>query len=441
MPIDYDFTADLFRSAFDRASTAFLSGSTIGSLAPEIVDPLDKLFSSKTQTFREALSGCLLARINDKTINIRKPYASQGSDAFNGRTLDEKVVNPILQQRRIPSSRGPFLSVFRRSVGFTNSTRNGIRDKSAYDDFLRLLEYTERIADNNVLIRLLDSIAYRFIELREASEIPLTRIQRMSLSQVSDLVYQLLETPSGGRFPMYLIVAAFQAIDKHFDLHWDIRWQGINVADSASGTGGDIVVSSGGKTLIVAEVTERLVDRNRVVATFNNKIGPNPMEDYLFFVSSNEQPSDAVQQNSAIFRTRTRNQLYRNQKLDSSCVGNNRTRGPFSLHQPAACSLGIPRYAGCTEGNLERCCRPDCQQSMIVSTGYITLQPSLEGIRAVVSRSVLRHGWRSQGRKARWAEQRWTTPVHPQAGRCGHPAGRAEQSELFLRQLEVNSLW
>ena len=296
MPINYDSTANPLGFAFDRANIAFLSNTNVGSPFHEIVDPMDKLFSSATQAFREALLGCLLARINDKTINIRKPYVSQGSDAFNGRTLDDQVVNPILQQGRIPLSRGPFLSVFRRSVQFTNSTRDGVRDKSAYDAFLQLLEFIEGVADDETLIQVLDSMAYRFVELREASNIPLTRIQRMSLTQVSDLVSQLLETPSGGRLPMYIVVAAFQAVDEHFDLHWAIRWQGINVADSASGLGGDIIVSSGDTTLIVAEITERLVDRNRVVTTFNNKIGPDSIEDYLFFVSSNAQPPDAVQQ-------------------------------------------------------------------------------------------------------------------------------------------------
>ena len=297
-------------ASFDRANTAFLSNTNVCPPLQEIGDPMNKLFSSTTQAFREVLLGCLLARISDKTINIRKPYVSQGSDAFNGRTLDERVVNPVLQQRRIPSSKGPFLSVFRRSVEFTNSTRDGVRDKLAYDAFLQLLEYIEGVADDETLIQALDSVTYRFVELREASNIPLTRIQRMSLSQVSDLVSQLLEIPSGGRLPMYIVVAAFQAVNEHFDLRWDIRWQGINVADSASGFGGDIVVSSGGITLIVAEITERLVDRNRVVTTFNNKIGPDSIEDYLFFVSSNDQPLDAVQQIRQYFAQGHGNKLY-----------------------------------------------------------------------------------------------------------------------------------
>ena len=158
------------------------------------------------------------------------------------------------------------------------------------------MAYVEGISDNETLSRVLDSVTYRFIELRKASNIPLTRIQRMSLSQISDLVLNLLDTPSGGRFPMYIVVAAFQAVESRFKLDWDIHWQGINVADAASGIGDDVVVSSSGRVLFTAEITERLVNRNRVVTTFNSKIGPNPMDDYLFFVRSSEQPEEAIQQ-------------------------------------------------------------------------------------------------------------------------------------------------
>ena len=118
----------------------------------------------------------------------------------------------------------------------------------------------------------------------------------MSLEQIADLVSRLLDVPSGGRLPVYVVVAAFHAIDRHFDCGWKIEWQGINVADSASGVGGDIVITSGDSILLAAEVTERLVDRNRIVATFNSKIGPHGIEDYLFFVHSDDQPSEAIQQ-------------------------------------------------------------------------------------------------------------------------------------------------
>jgi len=48
------------------------------------------------------LIGCALARLHDDEIDITKPYMNQGDDAFNGRTLDERVVNPFLQENEIP---------------------------------------------------------------------------------------------------------------------------------------------------------------------------------------------------------------------------------------------------------------------------------------------------------------------------------------------------
>lgn len=162
--------------------------------------------------------------------------------------------------------------------------------------FLTVIEFMENTSDDEKLRQLLNYMALEFVKLREVANVPLTRIQRMSLEQVTDLVTRLLNSPSGGRLPVYVVVAAFHAIDRYFERGWDIRWQGINVSDAASGVGGDVVIMLDDSVLLAAEVTERLVDRNRVIATFNSKIGPQGIKDYLFFVNTVSQPSDSVQQ-------------------------------------------------------------------------------------------------------------------------------------------------
>ena len=48
--------------------------------------------------------------------------------------------------------------------------------------------------------------------------------------------------------------------------------------------------------ILSIEVTERAVDRSRVVATFNTKIAPAGIEDYLFFVRSPDIEPAAQQQ-------------------------------------------------------------------------------------------------------------------------------------------------
>ena len=295
MPVDYKSALTLLESAFAQAEAETLGGVK-SSISERFNSAVDVIFDSRTQAFREVLLGCILARIQDREIDIRQPYVNRGPNAFNGRTLDERTVNPFLQDKRIPSSKGPYLSVFRRSVEFNEATREGIRDKSAYDSFLDIIEQLASTNDESQLNRMLSHLLHKFIQLREEATVPLSRIQRMSLEQFDDLVARLLETPSGGRFPMLLVIAAFESLKEHFQLDWEISWQGINVSDTASGAEGDLSIKRDGEVIFAAEITERPVDRNRVVSTFNAKIAPSGIEDYLFFVRPDGATTEALRQ-------------------------------------------------------------------------------------------------------------------------------------------------
>ncbi len=255
MPIDYDSARKLLYDTFHEVEADFLR-----VLVPK-ADPLfrlfpvncEVLFRSRTQAYREVLLGCIVARIQDRNINIRQPYAGQGPNAFSGRTLDERVINPFLHDKRIPSSHGPYLSVFRRSVPFDADTRKGLRDEPGYDAFLKALTHVELASQDSELLALLRYLLFKFAELREAADVSLSRLQRMSLEQYDTLVSGLLATPSGGRFPVLVVVATFIVIKEFFRLNWEIEWQGINVADIARGAGGDVTISEAGQTLMVAE--------------------------------------------------------------------------------------------------------------------------------------------------------------------------------------------
>ena len=134
-----------------------------------------------------------------------------------------------------------------------------------------------------------------FVRLREAANIQLAQIARLSLEQYRILIAGMLAVPSGGLIPVLLAVAMFQTIKECFKLGWVIEWQGINVADQASGAGGDITIKDDGETVLVVEVTERSIDRSRVVATFNTKIALHGISDYLFFFG-NAGPGDEAKE-------------------------------------------------------------------------------------------------------------------------------------------------
>jgi hypothetical protein len=273
----------ILKRTFLKAEHGFLTDRA-PQVPIEIQQACDIVFASKTQAFREVLLGCLLTRICDKNKDIRLPYVDLGPNAFSGRSLDEQVVNPFLHEKKIPSTRGPYLSVFRRQVKFNETTKAGLRDKRGYDAFLRLLRIIERIADQKRLLRILEYVLYRFILVREQAKIELVKLERISLTQFDHLIDGLLRKPSGGFFPFLLVLAMAETVVHRFSLHWQIQYQGINVADRASGVGGDITIRSQDKPLLTIEVTERPVDAPRVQATFKDKIAAGGLTDYVFMV-------------------------------------------------------------------------------------------------------------------------------------------------------------
>lgn len=283
--IDYDAAADILAEEFAVVENNLLGGLS-EALDSNIGSASKRVFDSNTQAYREVLLGCVLARIQSESIDLRSPYVNQGQTAYNGRTLDEKVVNPFLQRNRIPSTKGPFLSVFRRSVQLEPSTREGLRDKEGFDALLTLVEYLEETANLEQVRSFLRHLLERFLDVRSQSEIPISRLQRVSLSQYDQLLSSFLSVTSGGRIPVLLVEATFRAIATAFDLAWEVEVQGINVADQAAGAGGDITIKQRGSILLAVEVTERSVDRNRMITTFETKISSNGIEDYLFLVTT-----------------------------------------------------------------------------------------------------------------------------------------------------------
>lgn len=279
--IDYDAARALLLQLLDEAKLRHENtGSSLSSTA--LSTALDALFTSRTQSYREVLLGCGLARILDQSIDIRLPYIQQGAAAFNGRTLDEIVVNPILQEQLIPCSKGPYLATFRRNVSFVVDTEQGLRDKKGYRSLLDWLAALE-IAKKKQAQELLINVLQRFLVLRDQSNVQVAKIGKLSLDQLTALVDALLKTKSGGLLPVLLVVAMLRAIKLRYSLDWNIESQGINVADKASGASGDITVrGANGDVVLAIEVTERPIEQARVVATFNTKIVNAGIEDYLF---------------------------------------------------------------------------------------------------------------------------------------------------------------
>ena len=164
MAIDYEQAKVLLNNSYEKAAQELPAAVT--QYITDNKDALDTIFSSKTQSYREVLLGCAVARYQDRSCNIRHPYVKQGEDAFNGRTLDEKAVNPFLFSKQIPCSKGPYLATFRRNVTFTEDTRDGLRDKEGFDALLSLISTLEAVSESDEVETIIIALLKCFIDLR-----------------------------------------------------------------------------------------------------------------------------------------------------------------------------------------------------------------------------------------------------------------------------------
>jgi hypothetical protein len=253
---------------------------------PEVPDHVEKafkrLFTSATQAYREALLGCIVARIVDDNIDIRYPHTELADNAFSGRSLDEQVINPFLKKHEIPCSNGPYLSSLRRGVALALPVPKGQRDQEGFKQMALLVDELRK-SDKETAILFLRYMLYMFLLLREESKIEIVRVERLSIEQYKKLLNELLATPSGGRFPVFVVVAVLKAIKEYFGLDWEIEWQKINAPDAPSRAEGDITIKRNGGVILAIEVTERRIDETRVRNIFRAKISTYSINDYIFF--------------------------------------------------------------------------------------------------------------------------------------------------------------
>lgn len=298
--IDYEKAKSLLQKEIREIETAFRNGRP-PEVSRDFADATAVLMRSSTQAYREALLGCIVARILNPDIDIHYPHTKLGENAFSGRGLDEHVINPFLRENEIPCSGGPYLSALRRGVALVLPVPEGQRDKRAFKQLVKLADILQT-GDRESLYNFLRYFLYNFLDLREQSQIQLIRVQRMSLGQYETLLERLLSTPSGGRLPVYVVVAIFRAIQQYFELDWSIEWQEINVSDAARNVGGDITIRRNGDIVLAVEVTERPLDESRVRTVFRTKISKYVIDDYIFFFTATS-PSEVARRTAQRFFT------------------------------------------------------------------------------------------------------------------------------------------
>src|SRR5437773_1032521 len=121
--INYDLARNLLDKCLNELQQ-FTNENSLTLPNSDIQENLKTLFDSRTQSYREVALGCAVIKYFDSSVDLTLLYINLGRNSYNGRTLDEKVINPFLQANEMPASKGPYLATFRRSVKLDSTIRN-----------------------------------------------------------------------------------------------------------------------------------------------------------------------------------------------------------------------------------------------------------------------------------------------------------------------------
>lgn len=198
------------------------------------------------------LMACLLAKIDRPDVDPRKPYTEIGdSDAFSGRSYDEKYITHFIYENRLPlNPTTAFLTPAFRNLDRPLTTDLDLvgRPRQVYKATLQLLDdvYREKVTAED----LLTEVVRILLLMREEKQ---TRINALlagfssedtlplSSEEIVNLIEQHLKCKNSSRLPVLIVAAAYNSVgeklgERILPLHSH------NAADEQTGSLGDVEV-------------------------------------------------------------------------------------------------------------------------------------------------------------------------------------------------------
>lgn len=169
------------------------------------------------------LMSCLLAKVHNPAIDIRKPYTEIGGlDSYSGRTYDEKYINIFIHSKNLPcNSTTGFLTPALRNINYplTRDVEIIGRPKEIYRATIDLLNLVQENEEDAGLL-LAETIRQLLLYKREKDERLKSLLKDLESSKDSVplssediicLIEQHLKSPRSSRLPVLVVAAAYNS--------------------------------------------------------------------------------------------------------------------------------------------------------------------------------------------------------------------------------------
>ena len=237
--------------AYERASKSIDKPIVRDSRA---VSDIEFVCRCSNQAGTRFLLACLVAKLSDPTLDIRKPYTEiGGAGIYSGRHYDEAYVAPFAFKHGLPVN--PTTS-FLTPAFRTNKTiiEPGVelvgRPKKLYAVIIALITaiYDGTLKAENVLAEIIRWLLIIRAERKQRIETLFASLkgtaQDLSIpaENIVTLMGQHMALPKSARLPVLVVAAAYTAAQEHLgERHLPL--QGHNAADKQTGALGDVEIA------------------------------------------------------------------------------------------------------------------------------------------------------------------------------------------------------
>jgi len=228
-----------------------LSQSLVTMTASEKIESVCRCNANKAPI--RFLLSCLLAKIHNSKIDIRKPYTEiEGTDTYSGRFYDERFVELLVHKYKLPCNpTTAYLTPAFRNLDriLTNELVLVGRPREVYVNTIDILEivYTNKEKPENVLreiIRFL-LIIKREDELRMEqlmADLKTDDILPLAGEEIVILLTQHLNCKGTSRLPVLIIASAYQTVKEQIgEINKVLKAH--NAADKQTGSLGDVEIT------------------------------------------------------------------------------------------------------------------------------------------------------------------------------------------------------
>ena len=267
--------ADILDAAFQRATINLNHSLVADSRIRDNVEYVAGNVANKAGV--RLLMACLLAKIHNPSVDVRKPYTKIGGvDSFSGRKYDENYVTDFINLHSLPcNSTSAFLTpAFRnRNAPLVPGLELEGRPAQLYVDVLQLLDdvHHKRVEPESLLAEIIRWLLINRNEQQQRIE-SLLRVLRttqgaipLSSEAIVSLVEKHMTLKGTSRLPVLIVAAAYQAAGPYLGER-TLPLQAHNAADIQTGALGDVEIMLADDSQVVTsyEMKDRRVSRGDI---------------------------------------------------------------------------------------------------------------------------------------------------------------------------------